>query len=551
MYSRPSLITDSETLQTQEELRKIRVILISAAVSYPIWWILMRFLSPEAYDPLWQRLIFSSISLTFFAISFTWRDFDKYVKYFYLTAWLYSYHLLFLYWKNADNVFYIICNIIQYPYLILSFPTWRMAQVYALAKIAVVFIMSFFIPHELINPWFVVLAFVTTGHYLLVSTKNHFNVLNGLKRSNETIGLTLSNMLEGVVVLDEKGQIMAYNPMAEHLLGFNGSEQIGKSFRETSLFQNTRKENLLPYKEEQHPIVQAYKEKSSCKNKVMGLTLENQTHRWLQLNLQPIDMGGFTHLLVSFADLSVIKEKQHAQSVEQANMAMNARLSSLFAISGGISHEINNPLVIIKANVHSLKRKLETAPFDHAAVKEVVEKINRAVKRMTTIVEGLKTLSRSGEETLTEVVSLNEIIQNTLELTQENIKQQKIEFVIDAVPEVKIDCRPQQIMLVLYNLLMNATDAVNGQSLKWIRIRFETVGKRVLIKIIDSGPAMSEEVKLRMMEPFFTTKEVGKGTGLGLSVSKAIVEDHGGELYRDDKAAHTTMVVALSFFPMI
>ena len=548
MYSRSTFLTDSFSLEKNEELKKIRVITISAAISYMIWWFLMRALSPEAYDPLWQRLLLSSISVIFFIASFVSKNFLKHTKYVYLLAWLYSYHLLFLYWKNADNAFYIICNIIQFPYIVLSFPTLRMAQVYTFVKVLVVILISFFVSYHTITPWFIVLTYITTGHYLMIASIRHFNVMNGLKRSHKTFELTLSNMHEGVVVIDDKKRIASYNPTAEMLLNFVGNREIGKIYEETNLFTRTRQENLLPYSKETHPLELAFSQKKAFKNKIMSFGNNGDHQRWLQVNIQPLEIGETEHILVTFADFSQLKLQQQRESLEHATLAMSGRLSSLFTVSSGIAHEINNPLVIISANLHLLKRKMEQSFPDNEGIKDIFDKISRAVRRITGIVDGLKSLSRSDEQSSSEIVSANELIQSTLELTKETIKQRNIDLIVENIPDVHFSCRRSQIVHVLYHLLTNAADAVENNSEeqgKWIKIGFEDLPKHICLKVSDNGPELSEEVKLRMMDPFFTTKEVGKGTGLGLSISRAIVEDHGGELYRDDNSKQTCLIVKL------
>ena len=67
------------------------------------------------------------------------------------------------------------------------------------------------------------------------------------------------------------------------------------------------------------------------------------------------------------------------------------------------------------------------------------------------------------------------------------------------------------------------------------------------ISVVDSGNGITEEIAQKIMQPFFTTKEVGKGTGLGLSISRGILEKHGGELYPDIKSLNTRFVIQLPF----
>jgi signal transduction histidine kinase len=71
------------------------------------------------------------------------------------------------------------------------------------------------------------------------------------------------------------------------------------------------------------------------------------------------------------------------------------------------------------------------------------------------------------------------------------------------------------------------------------------MGSRLNLSVEDSGYGISEQVQEKIMQPFFTTKEVGQGTGLGLSISKSLAEDHGGNLYYDQSSRHTRFVLEL------
>ncbi|HET6283919.1 MAG TPA: ATP-binding protein, partial [Polyangia bacterium] len=118
------------------------------------------------------------------------------------------------------------------------------------------------------------------------------------------------------------------------------------------------------------------------------------------------------------------------------------------------------------------------------------------------------------------------------------------------IPEhLFVHCRSIQISQILLNLLSNAHDAVEKSAAPWVRISVDAEGAQVRIAVIDSGPGVSPALEPRIMEPFFTTKEVGKGTGLGLSVSKGIAESHGGRLSYDRSSAHTRFVLTLPRAP--
>ncbi|RZA14243.1 MAG: GHKL domain-containing protein, partial [Proteobacteria bacterium] len=96
-----------------------------------------------------------------------------------------------------------------------------------------------------------------------------------------------------------------------------------------------------------------------------------------------------------------------------------------------------------------------------------------------------------------------------------------------------------EVSQVLFNLINNAADAVRELDRKWIHI----VGTRrigsYIVSVIDSGKGIPPAIAGRIMEPFYTTKEVGKGTGLGLSISLSIAKRHGGDLKLDNNSLHT------------
>jgi len=112
-----------------------------------------------------------------------------------------------------------------------------------------------------------------------------------------------------------------------------------------------------------------------------------------------------------------------------------------------------------------------------------------------------------------------------------------------------ISCREVQIVQVLLNLLQNAFDAVvECEGDKWIRLEVASSAQSAVFDVIDSGPGVPPELRARIMEPFFTTKPVGKGTGLGLSLSKAIVDEHRGELNLCERENHTCFSLVLPLF---
>jgi signal transduction histidine kinase len=105
--------------------------------------------------------------------------------------------------------------------------------------------------------------------------------------------------------------------------------------------------------------------------------------------------------------------------------------------------------------------------------------------------------------------------------------------------------RPSQVSQVVLNLINNSADAIEGSPNPWIIVDVVATGTSLFLSIMDSGKGIPEEIAKKIMNPFFTTKEVGKGTGLGLSIGKGIIEGHGGKLYLDRNSPHTKFIIEL------
>jgi C4-dicarboxylate-specific signal transduction histidine kinase len=95
------------------------------------------------------------------------------------------------------------------------------------------------------------------------------------------------------------------------------------------------------------------------------------------------------------------------------------------------------------------------------------------------------------------------------------------------------------------NLLSNALDAAKDTHEKWVKIAVEPIENFIKISVHDSGHGIPQEILGKIMDPFFTTKEIGKGTGLGLSISQGIVKVHKGELFYDRSSKNTCFVILL------
>jgi PAS domain S-box-containing protein len=243
-----------------------------------------------------------------------------------------------------------------------------------------------------------------------------------------------------------------------------------------------------------------------------------------------------------------ITERQIAES----KMIQSSKMASLGEMSAGVSHEINNPLAIIQGSAfRAIQNLSDITPDTMLRLRDEVDNdLNRIIQncdRIARIVRGLRAFSRSVEHEPFLPTSLSVVVEDVMNLAYERFINHKIRIHIDLGEPVTLDCRPVQLGQVLMNLLNNAYDAVSecdeSDREIWIRARHDE--STVEITVEDSGIGIPEAVHHRILEPFFTTKDVGKGTGLGLSISKGIVESHSGRIWLDTSSERTRFVIVL------
>lgn len=246
--------------------------------------------------------------------------------------------------------------------------------------------------------------------------------------------------------------------------------------------------------------------------------------------------------LKNYAENLEIQVMQRTKELDTQRMQMvsSSRLASLGEVSAGIAHEINNPLAIIQGKAELLMRNFP----EQSVQREQVDKIIQMVKRISTIVKGLRTFARDGSKDPMRPFRLTPFLSDLQDLCQARMKNHDIELAVDCRISDGFG-REVQISQVLINLLNNSIDAVQDVPKKWIRLEaFERNG-HLIFAVTDSGAGVPVEIREKIMEPFFTTKPIGKGTGMGLSISIGICRDHGGDLQYVAQSKHTRFEVIL------
>jgi len=228
------------------------------------------------------------------------------------------------------------------------------------------------------------------------------------------------------------------------------------------------------------------------------------------------------------ANLRLEEEIQGREEVEAA-LRQSQKMEALGQLSGGIAHDLNNHLMIIKGNLHLLKKKLGLAPDDRHLV-GADEGINRAAALTQRV------LSFSRKQALSPVeVDLNELIRDMGDLIRNSLRENiAVERNLNSTRRVRVD--RNQMENIVINIVVNARDALPDGGKVTISTRdldFNDGDSRrpfVALEISDTGIGMTPEVQGRAFDPFYTTKPVGQGTGLGLSTAYGFVTQSGGDM---------------------
>jgi len=246
------------------------------------------------------------------------------------------------------------------------------------------------------------------------------------------------------------------------------------------------------------------------------------------------------------------KDKEEQIKAQQALLEQASKMASLGEMSGGLAHEINNPLAIISLNAQIAKKNINKLNNMETIAKEIalpIEKIELMVDRISKIIKSLRALSRDGTHDSKSIISCSAVVEDTLVLCETKFKNSGIIVNKDINENLKIYCRETEISQVLLNILNNAFDAImdtkNSNSDRVIEIKAFENSEHVQIGVSDTGIGVPIEIRDKIMNPYFTTKEIGQGSGIGLSISSNIMKNNGGSLKFDWSQKNTVVQLTL------
>ncbi|MBC8457694.1 MAG: PAS domain S-box protein, partial [Deltaproteobacteria bacterium] len=331
--------------------------------------------------------------------------------------------------------------------------------------------------------------------------------------------IILANVAAGVVSADANGKILTINKSAEKMLNIKAEGIIGKNYKD------------IIGKEHVDVINEVWGDKSLYRKGFMErqirLSLGGKMLTLLvSLNMLRDDRGKHLGLVAVFEDLSEIERAQ--------------RMAAWREVARRIAHEVKNPLTPIKLSAQRLKKKYgdNMAKDDSKIFEDCTNMIINQVDELKGLVNEFSSFARM--PTSNPVPDdLNVIIKESVSLYKE---AQNVTITFNdskELPQLPVD--RDQMKRVLINLLDNAIDATDGKGEVVLDLNYKKEEEIVKIEVADNGKGIQPDHKMRLFEPYFSTKK--HGTGLGLTIVNTIINDHKGLIRVEDNEPRGTRFI--------
>ncbi|MFZ1731783.1 MAG: ATP-binding protein [Bacteroidota bacterium] len=356
---------------------------------------------------------------------------------------------------------------------------------------------------------FIAFGFFITAAILLVllHTRQRFGVLQQEHRKIRSYtGLVLDNIADAVVATDAVGIITVFNQTAAQLLGLRAEDVLGRPCLEickndSLLLQRTHRSALaIPYEETQ-------------------LKLKSGDQRTLAVSTSVIrDDGGAVETIVAIAR-DVTDQRRIQEQLQRKD-----RVTAMGELAGGIAHEIRNPLNAI--NIIAQRFQSEFIPAaDAEEYLQLTRTVRSEVQRVNSIITQFLEFARPPRLSL-QSCEVSVMLRESIEVVGSQASKQNVQIQLLADEGLTVMADRGKMQQVLLNILQNGIEALSEGGL--IKVIANRVGTQVAITIADNGPGISEEIRKKIFNLYFTTKSTG--TGLGLSIVHQIVSEHGGEI---------------------
>ncbi len=357
---------------------------------------------------------------------------------------------------------------------------------------------------------------------------------DALRREGARLRAILECAVDAIITIDNRGVIESVNPATERIFGYAAAEMIGRNV--TMLMPS-------PYREEHDGYLARHAR--TGERRIIGIGREVQAQRKdgtvfaVDLAVSEVEPGKtYTGILRDISE----------RRIAEARLRESDRMASIGTLAAGLGHDMNNVLLPVRAHLNALR-----SGAGGASREMHIEKIQRGVAYLQQLADGLHFLAMDPDkpDDAEGMTDLHRWWSQTGALLSKAVpRHAKVTVSIPAgLPEVAV--APHALTQAVLNLVVNAGEAIpagrkrrQGSVRVWAEPADE--GARVRLGVTDNGSGMTEEVKRRAFDMFFTTKPRGLGTGLGFPLVRMVVDAAGGSIEVDSEPGRGTTVV-LSF----
>ncbi len=360
-----------------------------------------------------------------------------------------------------------------------------------------------------------------------------------LRRLRDLHLRTVESIGSGLVTLDESFAVTSFNPEAERITGIASRDAVGRHFE--TVIPGSRVGSTLGETTQDAPA-------AAGRDRII---YRNASGAELYLGLASSRLRDETGR--SLGHVVIFQDVTTVVSMEQ-DLRQSERLAAVGEMAARMAHEIRNPLASISGSVQVLQSEAERGgegeESNDPERAKLMGIVVREVDRLNLLISDFLRYSRPAP-LKPEPVDLGLLVQEIVEM-QSLQSETDIEISLEIAPDVEVMADASQIKAVVWNLLNNASEAMEGRGQLFARVS-KIPGDRTqehalagrngeeagvaeipqrdgfaLLEIEDTGPGISTDDQEMIFEPFFTTKR--DGTGLGLATVQRIVEQHGGAI---------------------
>ena len=335
---------------------------------------------------------------------------------------------------------------------------------------------------------------------------------------------------DAIISKDLSSIVTSWNAAAERLFGYSASELIGQPI--TALFPPDRID-------EETEILRRIANGERVEHFETLRRHKDGHDIAVSVSISPIRDAKGTVIGASKIVRDLTERDTREQRIRdlQTELAHVQRLTELGQVVSTLVHEVNQPLAAIGNYVNACRRLLRSGKADQVA--DALEKIAGQTERARQIVQSIRDFVRKGEQHL-QRENVPQVIDEIVALTEASVRGHEVRFNTDFHPEaLYAEIDKVQVHQVLFNLMRNGIEAMQGPRREVALATRPANGGMVEVSVADTGSGLSEEIRLKLFQPFVTTKP--NGMGVGLSVCRGIIEQHGGRLWAEDNPGGGTV----------